>query len=300
MKVLISAHTLDYSGVPTYTFTLYNELKKRGHDVYVYSPNGGPFEKEMITFKSMKGVKTPDVFIGQCRDCTEKVAELFPSVPKIFISHGTITVHEEPPSANIDYYVAVNETVVGNLVRLGVEGRNIALIRDFIDTDEFSPRTPVSSKLSSVLYISNRRKGRAYMAVMQACRRLGVRFNAIGAPHGSVRQVSDAINEVDLVVSIGRGILEGMACGRAVISFDRSVVDGCTCGDGYLTRKAYEQSKHENFTGRTSGRVMNTLDMINEMERYVAGDGLINRSLAVDHHDVRKGVDSLLSIVKKL
>ena len=64
MKIVTSASTLDLSGVPTFTLAMYNELVRRGHEVTVYSQQGGKLEEQMNTVKKIDEVPMADAIIA--------------------------------------------------------------------------------------------------------------------------------------------------------------------------------------------------------------------------------------------
>jgi len=139
MKIIISSYTLDRSGVPTYTLTMYNELVRRGHDVLVYSLLSGALARKMNAVDSLKGIEAPDVILAQHRTCAIKLKNAFPNVPMILLTHGIEPEEEQPPRIAIDYYIPVNEQNAENLISQYVDPDKIEIIRDFIDTEEFRP-----------------------------------------------------------------------------------------------------------------------------------------------------------------
>jgi hypothetical protein len=159
MNILTSALTLDLAGTPTVTMTMYNEMVKRGHDVTVYSPGGGPLEKQMKTVKSLDYVASPDVILAQHIPCAVDLKKAFPSVPLVFYCHGFVQEVEQPPPFEPDYYLFINEETRQNYIDKGapVAGK-MKIVRDFIDTERFKPTKPINRELKKVLFISNYKK----------------------------------------------------------------------------------------------------------------------------------------------
>jgi len=166
MKFLVSSFTLDLSGVPTYTLTLYRELVKRGHVVQIFSPQSGKLAVNMNTYTDISKVDKPDIIIGQHRDCVHVMREAFPDVPMIFSAHGVEPNGEQPPDIEVELYTAINEETFNNLVSKGISPINIAILRDFVDTELFSPTSKISTKLKKVLFISNRKKWKTYAIII--------------------------------------------------------------------------------------------------------------------------------------
>jgi hypothetical protein len=271
------------------------ELKKRGHDVVVYSPCGGELEKELSAVKSLYGVEAPDIIIAQHAVCARDLYDAFPNTPIIFSAHGLLPHVEEPP-ANIPFaeYLAINERVRDFIVAAGAPLDKITIVRNMVDREEFYPRTPIRETQPRVLFISNHKKWKNYGRLFRACRTLGYPFKAIGAPYGRSRTVADEINNADIVVSWGRGILEGMSCGRCVMSYDK------LRGDGYLDDEGYFFSREHNFGMPKTGdgcRYDFTEEMIvRELRRYNPYDIRLHLENIDLYHDVVKATDRILSI----
>jgi len=294
MNIITSSYTLDRSGVPTYTLTLYNELTRRGHSVLVYSPLSGELAKKMTSTDSLKGVAAPDVILAQHRTPAIKLKNAFPNVPMILITHGIEPAEEQPPRIAIDYYIPVNEQNAENLVSQYVDPDKIEIIRDFIDTEEFRPIKPLSKDKPKVLFISNYKKWRAWQDLTRACSTLGLEFQAVGAPYGRSRNVAETINNADLVVTWGRGILEAMACGRPAISYNKRM------GAGYITPEVYMENRIYNLGGVRSRYVFDFEGLVGEIQKYNPEDGAVNRGLIMEYHDSVKCVDQIMAIVNRL
>lgn len=294
MKILTSSYTLDLAGVPTFTLTMYRELVKRGHQVTVYSPLGGKLESKMKVIKNPNKLPTPDVILAQHTPCVVSLRQVFPKVPLIFYSHGILPEIEQPPEVPVDYYLAINEEVEKNLQDKGVPSSKISIVRDFINTDRFNSKKPLNKKLRQVLFISNYKKWKNYYRVSGACKKLGAKLMCFGSPYGRNYQIEEAINEADLVISWGRGILEAMACGRAALSFDRLE------GDGYITEKTYFEARKNNFSGRIFKYPFDRHSLADEIQKYDPECGKINRSLILKYHDAASGVDQILKYSHEL
>lgn len=295
MRILTSAYGLDYSGVPTFTLAMYKELVSREHAVTVYSPLGGPLERKMRVVSNLNNVTAPSVIIAQNNVCAETLHKKFPDTPLIFYSHGIWGEMEQPPSFSADHYIAINEAVLKNMQYRGVNIKKLSIVRDFVDTTRFTPSSKINKKLKNVLFISNYKKWNNYKAVSAACERLGVSLKCVGSPYGRSTSVEKDINNADLVISWGRGIIEAMSCGRAVLSFDKLV------GDGYINEQNYYSARRDNFCGYLSQRDYASVEeLIDEIKKYNYMSGEINRALACKYHDATLGTDQIMNIIKKL
>lgn len=293
LKILLSTYSLDLSGVPTYTLTLYRELVKRGHKVSVYSPGSGPLAKLMDVHSNFDKLETPDVILAQANKCAIWMKGRFPDVPMIFINHGVLPALEQPPRIPIDRYLAINEQSVNLLIRQYVDPAKIDIVRDFVNTEEFKPVESLQDK-PRVLFMSNYKKWKTYYTIEAACKNLGIEFRAVGSPYGRSHDIVKDINQADLVISMGRGIIEAMACGRAVISYSELL------GDGYLTPKVYMESRMRNFGGYECRYTFSVEELMAEINKYSPNSGQLNRDLALKYHDSVKGTDETLEVVNKI
>lgn len=295
MVILISAFALDLSGVPTATLTIYQELVKRGYGVTVYSPLGGKLESQMNVIKNITDLPSPDIILAQHVSCANELHVAFPHTPLLFYSHSIWLEPEQPPAFAADGYLAINEAVMDNLISKGVPKSKISIVRDAVDTDRFMPTRPLPKKLGQVLFISNYKKWRNFKMIDTACKKLGVKLVCCGSPYGRNYKIEEAINAADLVVSWGRGILEGMSCGRAVVSFEKLM------GDGYITPVSYFKSRRDNFCGYISKRTFATPeDLTEELLKYNSNCIKINRNLILRYHNVSDQADQILEYLKKI
>lgn len=292
MRILTSSIVLDRSGVPTYTLAMVRELQRRGHEVYVYSPRGGHFA-EALQAVSHLNVPTPDAIIAQHTTCAYDMRRAFPNVPFLYSAHGTLPTDEQPPiGIAVDHYIAINTFVRDHLIAHDIPAERITIVRDFIDTTRFTPREPLRSHTPRVLFISNYKKWRNYRMLSHACADLQLPLKCVGAPYGHSRDLVADINNADLVVSWGRGILEAMSCGRPVLSYDK------IHGDGYLTKRVYYDSREHNFAWDYACKYTFDVDLLKQhLQKYNPADGSINRALIEREHDVRTGVHTLLRVI---
>lgn len=293
LNIVLSSYTLDMAGVPTYTLTLYHELTRRGHRVVVYCPKGGTMSALMPTVASPSGL-TPDVIVAQHNKCAYTLRGAFPSVPMVYSAHGVLPDIEQPPRGiSVDWWTAINQQVRDHMMRQYVPGDRIDIVRDFIDTSLYKPLTPLRIDKPRVLFVSNYKKWKAYYRLAVACQRLGWSFKAVGSPYGRSRNMVEEMNNADLIVSWGRGILEGMACGRPVVSYDKEL------GDGYLTRDVYMESRERNFSGYECRHWFDADGIMRELRKYNPADGPINRHLIENNHDHRDGTSRVLAAIDR-
>jgi hypothetical protein len=256
-------------------------------------------EKELAAVRTLYGVEPPDIVIAQHAVCARDLYDAFPTTPMIFSAHGLLPHIEEPPP-NIPFveYFAINERVRDFIIAAGAPADKITIIRNMVDRTEFYSRSPIRDRQPRVLFISNHKKWKNYGRLFRACRALDYPFKAIGSPYGRSRHVAEEINNADLIVSWGRGILEAMACGRCVMSYDK------LRGDGYLDHDGYLFSRQHNFgmpkTGEGCLYDFTEEMIIRELKRYDPYDVRMHLESIELHHDVVTATGRILAIANNV
>lgn len=261
MKILLTNNHLErLGGSETWVYTMAQELKRRGYDVGVYTKVKGYVSdllKDLIDDEP-QGYDLALINHNSCLDVDAKY--------KIFTSHGTVPELERPIEG-ADYYVAVNENVA--------EKYNIeTIIKNPIDTELFKPTSDIKDKPETVLAITDVQVNLPYKVI---------------TPGRYTMNMSELINQADIVISMGRGALEAMSCGRTVITWDKRPYWEAR-GDGYLD----DLSK---LKGNVAGQYARTdIELEEEIKKYNKEDGKRNREYILENHDVKKIVDKYLAI----
>ena len=261
MKILLTNNHLErLGGSETWVYTMAQELKRRGYKVGVYTKVKG-YVSELLKDLIDDEPQGYDLALINQNSCLDVDAKY-----KIFTSHGTVPELERPIEG-ADYYVAVNENVA--------EKYNIeTIIKNPIDTELFKPITEIKDKPETILAITEEK--------------LYLPYNVI-YPDRRKMNMPELINKADIVISLGRGCLEAMSCGRPVITWDKRPYWEAR-GDGYLD----DLSK---LTGNVAGQYSRTdINLEEEIGKYKKEDGKINREYILEHHDVKKIVDKYLEL----
>jgi glycosyltransferase involved in cell wall biosynthesis len=257
-KILITNnHLANMGGTETWVMTMVKELAKE-HQVGVFTQVKGYVSdllKEYIDDKP----RDYDLALINHNTCQDVQAKF-----KIFTTHGTVPELEKPPTG-MDYYVAVSENTSKH--------HNVPhIIKNPIDTEKFRPIKPIGFHAQSVLTIADKDIGIK-----------GIR------PSRHKDNMPELINQSDLVVSMGRGVLEAMSCGRPVIVWDDRPYWGAR-GDGYL-------DDLDKLTGNVAGEYnLKKIDWQAELAKYRPEHGQRNRKYILDNHDVRKIAKEYLEI----
>jgi len=303
MRFLITCYKLDLSGSSTYTYTLATELQKRGHRVDVFSPLpeiiGDKLKKIGINvYENPMEIIDKDYFcsIIQHNILALMIRKIKPDTPMVFISHGILFPQaflEYPPSIdiNIQKYIAVSEEVRNNLIsNCRISFSNIEIVRNFVDIKRFQPHRKISSNPKTVLLLSNH-SSNIYSVVKEACKKLKLKLLVIGK-HKKVFETEKYINKADIVISLGRGILEAMSCGRAAIVY------GYQGGDGMVTKENLNELKKYNFSGRMFKKKFGIFDLIQEIRKYKSTMGEINRKIVLSNFNSSTLSEKIIEVCK--
>lgn len=128
------------------------------------------------------------------------------------------------------------------------------------------------------------------------CNDCGVEFESLYGKF--VFNVEDKINSADLVVGVGRSLLDAMACGRPVVSFDdRFYYNTRMMGYGYITPDKFSKYEIDSFTANDIKKTLNKLELAKEIFlNYNANDGKVNRKFIEENYNISKTVDAYLKI----
>ncbi len=302
-----------FSGSDTYLLTLGKELLQRGHTVHIFTEHAGLaaryFEDAGIKVLDKLSEKPTwefgeeyDVIHGHHHTTMQLVDSRFPDIPKLFVCHGILPQLETPPNGVfINKYIAVSEEVQEKRL-LGEFGVKSEVIRQPVNLEQFS--LPKNFKFRKdkirILVISNY-FGISYPAteVWEAVKILKADLNVIGSGGIQTNDPSEYIKKADIVISLGRGVVEGMACGKPVIVGDYNGYDGAIIDEKY-----YLEVRKNNLSGRRYGLKYNGQDLADQIKllqrKGFEKIGKRNRKLAEKYHDVKKITDRFEEIYQEI
>lgn len=235
------------------------ELIKQGHEVGVYTRIKGVISN-LLKDNLDDNPKDYDVALINHNSCAHVTAKR-----KIYTSHGWADGLETPPPG-MDVYVAVSENVAK---RHGID----LIIKNPIDTELFKPTEPIRDTPDRVLSITS---------------------HAISIPATYPTREAETMPELmrqsDVVITAGRGVLEAMSSGRAVVIYDIRPGLGL-CADGYLHDFTF-------LNGNVGGAYhLTQCDPVAELKHYQQEHGERNREYVIKHHDVRDIVNQYLNLI---
>lgn len=306
MKILLTNfHLTGMTGSEIFTYTIAQELKQAGHEVYVYSAFMGNYKKE---FEKL-GIYTTDVLsdwklikfdIAHVHHNINafEVRNLFPNLPIIFVSHGVIPFLEQPPSIDlhITKYLAVSEEVQNRLINIyQIPSHQITIFRNPVDQVRFFPANPINIVPQSILIISNMIDEDSQKVIREACEYLQLRYRFVGSKFEYIpnEKLAIAINQSDIVITLGRGVVESMFCGRIPIIYDR------LGGDGMVTPDNFTDFMSCNFSGRFHKYKFTPEELVSEIRKYKPKYGEQLQNMALAEFAKSRQIDKLINIYQE-
>lgn len=285
-------HLKKVGGSETFTYTLIEALLKRGFDVEYFTFFKGEVSKRIerdlgVQFMSKDKY---DLILANHNTCVNVLSRKGITIQTC---HG-IFPNEEQPSKYADGHVAISEEVVQHLKTKTYSSQ---LIVNGINCERYTVKTPINTTLKKVMSLSQSETANA--KIKAACDTLGLEFTKFNKNANPVWHVEDMINDVDLVLGLGRSAYEAMACGRAVVVFDERAYFK-SFSDGYMTPDLVRECVANNCSGRYSQLEFDTDDLISEFKKYKKEDGDALRALALTDFNIDVQIDKYLDYAKTL
>ena len=304
MKILIATYHLQkFEGTETYVYALTRYLRNMNIEIVVYSPYLGKIEEiirdnNINVVDNLEQIKCMqfDVIHAQHNIIAIQTRIYFPRTPLVLNVHGVLPELERLAfiKLGISKYIAVSEEVKDSLMGNNIIDKDVKIIRNFIDTKRFFEKMPINKNLRNILVISNRTNKENRKIINEVADELNLNLKIIGLEHESVWDVENYINKADLVISLGRGILEAMSAGRAAIVY------GYNGGDGMITKESYFEIRKNNFSGRRYGKRYKKYELARELKKYKYIMGKENSKIVAEEHSADKNVKKLLMIYQNL
>lgn len=314
LTICVGNNTLaTFAGSELWTYTLAAELQRTGHRVTAFSPDLGAIASkfEAIGIRCTADVHTVpddcDVIICNHHDITTALHHRLPHVPIIAVVHGTS--HRDPHTGQrlpehpvvdfeVDQYVAVSEEIQ-SLLRESYD-IDAVVLRNFFDLRRFTwTPGPVEGPPRNILINCNysRPQDEPVRMMREVAAHYGARLRTIGANFQEVGwAVEDAISGSDVVVGMGRSVLEGFCMGKLAL------VHGRWGTGGVVTEQTYDVLKLTNFSGRNSnGRLASADEIVGLIDEAIGHrQADWQRRTVEQHHDVRGVAASVVQCAEDL
>ena len=247
MKILITNHWLNkLGGSETFTYTLAGALIRKGHKVELFTQIPGMVSHRISNDFNIPKINDPqtrtyDLILANHNTC---VQACYPSKGKIIQTcHGT-TPKLEQPSSLADMHVSISEEVSEYI---GSMGFHSTIIRNGIDCTRFKPIKELNKRIKVILSLTHNEELNMLLRSLLAVHNIRlISFNKFKNP---VWDIENYINGADMVISLGRGAYEAMACGRPVLVLDKRPYQA-QMGDGLISMKNVDIAIRNNLSGR--------------------------------------------------
>ena len=312
LDILIGCNNLAATGGGTLIYTINMELLRRGFDVEVYSPVPGIVSKKMINYISKDKINQEyDLLLIFHKNILEFIIKKGIKGKKIFTMTGIgsqdIPMGFAGPKTYKENksFIDILNNDVDSLVSMTEEVRekqNSVLITQGIDCSRFRPTSNVKKDNPRVL--SMVRSEKANDIIRKSCELLSLEFVGWSEPASyndysdnerTTFEVEKEINKADIVVGLGRIVLESLACGRQPIVFDDRFYQG-NLGDGIVIPSNIDDLAIYNFSGRYSNKSFSVDDMVEELKKYDSNHSEFFRNYILKKFNVIDKVDEYLSL----
>lgn len=329
MNILLANNTLDIlAGSETWTLTMAKELVNLGHKVSAYSDKlgfiamrleeiGVKCYRELTSDTSLKpfdfvlheeSTYDFDVIICNHHHITGYLRKKFPKTPIIATIHGILhkntqtgEIYPEHPNleANVDRFVAVSEEVQSLLK--DVYKIDAELIRNPFDLETFfyKPADEGTDKNIKTIMINTNYQGKddpGVQLIKQVADHYGAQVRAVGANFQPTYEIEHIIKDCDVIVGMGRSVLEGVAMGKI------GLVHGRWGTGGVITPETVEKLAWYNYSGRNSNGEVKTVGeivaLIDAANTRSNGDAMYE--YMTRNHDVRVVAKKYLELAEEL
>lgn len=286
MKILITNHWLKkLGGSETFTYTLAKELQRKGHEVHFFTNVEGLVSNRLLA----EGVKRSnlkskyDLILANHHTTVDKVHHLGPTIQTC---HGVIPKLEQP-SENADILVAISEEVALHI-------KTTHIIRNGVDCQRFKPSRKLPSKPKKILSLVH--SDEANILLRKLCKELNIHLLPFNKYSNPIWDIERIINQCDLVISLGRGVYEAMACGVAVVVFDKRPYQKAMA-DGYLSKDIIDKVIKNNCSGRFFKHEFTKEELASEIQKYNPKDGVFLRNYALEHFNIEYQAEKYLNLI---
>jgi hypothetical protein len=302
MRVLLGSENFaGFAGTETYTVTVATELGRLGHDPAIYSPNRGA----MAEFARQEGVpvlngeqlpRSCDLVIASDAATCHELAGRYRDAVVACVVHSADHMLQAPTQLE-DRCQAI--VVLNERVRQAVQARAwhapIVRLRQPIDLLRYCYLGPGRSVARTALVTTNYVSGPRAELIEQGCRASGLSVTWIGTTSQPTATPEFAIADADLVIGLGRGVLEAMAAGRA------AYVYGIVGGDGWVTPERYPAMEADGFAGTACRDVVIDAERLaHDLSSWNQEMGEINRDLASAHYSAREHAVALVDLAREV
>ena len=299
MRILLANKAMTLlGGSEAYLITVGEQLQRLGHDVVAYAPEHG----EAAQCARDRGLRLvsglgelPDEVEGVLAQDTivaYQLAAAYPKAVRLYVAHSYYWEQHRPPQIrDVCHGIVTLNDYVMRFCEAHAEHPRLVRLHQPINTTRFSPAVR-RERPKRVLAFGNYWAGSRYRTLVDACDAAGLQLEHVGLNGRTSTTPELEIAEADIVVGVGRCILEAMACGRA------AYVYGIGGGDGWVTPESYAAMEADGFAGHATDTVVNTERLRRDLANFDPGMGQANRDIAWRHHRAGRHATELVALLR--
>jgi hypothetical protein len=297
MHVLIALARFMLGGTETYSVTVAEQLERLGHTVTLMAAEASPGGRELAASRGMPlSVGEPaelddaDAVLVQDAASAYMLASRRPDLSQVFAIHG-LAAYEHPPG-RLDpspTVVVLNDRIARHVGALAARP-TVVRMRQPIDLERFRPRNASRPRVRRVLLLSNYLNGARLRVLEEVCGDLDLELTRVGASGTPTVGPQAAMADADIVVGIGRSVLEAMAMGRAAYVWDYGG------GDGWITPESYPAIEADGFSGAATDAVIDADRLRADFAAYRPELGTFGFDLVRMHHSATKHAEALVGL----
>lgn len=293
-----------FGGTESYMLTVARQLQQLGHDAIIHAADVGPMAElaERHGIPVVHGARgapaSCDAVLAQDAHAAYALGARYPSAVCLYTMHSSHHPVQSLPPQTAGGGAAI--VVMNDRVRRRVEALGwhppIVRLRQPIDLARFGTRLPVAEtrRHPRVLELGNYVTGPRARMIERACADAGVELRRVGAQTQPSPTPEAEIAQAEIVIALGRGVLEAMGAGRA------GYVLGPGGGDGWVTAGSYEQLERDGFSGRATDAVIDADRLALDLSGWTEDRGEVGRELVWAHHDAERHAVELVEVVRGL
>jgi hypothetical protein len=289
-----------FAGSEIYLLTVAEQLQLLGHDVAIHALERGP----VADFAEQRGVRVIgqedlprecDALLVQDAATALTLAERYPSAARAYVAHSTEFVSQQPPQADgvLGAVIALNDRVA-SAIRAGATPAEVVRLRQPVDLIRFSRYGRVPDRPKRMLVFGHDHGGEQLARLWRAGLTLGLDVTLVGRRGRTSPTPELEIADADVVVGIGRCVLEALACRTA------AYVSGVVGTDGWVTPDSYPALEADGFSGRASGRVLDEDRLCADLAAWTPELAEQGKDLAFAHHDAARHAVELVELWRRL
>lgn len=298
MRIVLGTHDFSsFAGTETYTQTVAVELQRLGHEAIVYAPTLGPIAEQTrahgvaVVDRLDQMPSTCDAVVSQDTSAAFALTKRFHDAVRLQVVHSDYHALQSPPQLDgvCDAVVVLNDRVRRHVESLA-QHPPIVRLGQPVDLRRFrGQREGQEQRTNRVLILGNYLHGPIAEVVTGACRDAGLEPVQAGVHTAPTATPEQLMADVDVVIGLGRCVIEAMACHRAAYVF------GLMGSDGWVTPDSYPAMEADGFAGSATTRCVNRQDMADDLREWHAQMGLVNRQLAKSGHDIQQHAQQLVA-----